>query len=98
MHFLHQGEISLPSIRGTLGFFFQLMVVMGILITSLFGLGLDWRLISAISIIFPAISLFSMMYVPESPYYLLKKGESIFCNPSICKIFTTIQGCHLILK
>jgi SP family facilitated glucose transporter-like MFS transporter 8 len=62
--------------RGLLGFSFQLMVVLGILVVSLFGLGLDWRLISAIEAVFPVILLLSMIYVPESPYYLTKKGSS----------------------
>jgi SP family facilitated glucose transporter-like MFS transporter 8 len=69
------GEISIPSIRGLLGFFFQLMVCTGILVVSLFGLGLHWRWISAISAIFPLIFLAAVMYVPESPYFLVKKGR-----------------------
>ena len=62
--------------RGLLGFSFQLMVVLGILVVSLFGLGLDWRLISAIEAVFPVILVLSMIYVPESPYYLVKKGSA----------------------
>lgn len=50
------------------------MVVTGILITSLFGLGLDWRWISAISAIDPLVFLVAMIFVPETPYYLIKKG------------------------
>ncbi len=61
--------------RGILGFSFQVMITTGILVTSLFGLGLDWRLISAISALFPVIFLLCMIYVPESPYYLVKKGQ-----------------------
>jgi hypothetical protein len=52
------------------------MVVLGILVVSLFGLGLDWRLISAIEAVFPVILVLSMIYVPESPYYLVKKGST----------------------
>ena len=79
------GEIVIPSLKGALGFSFQLMVVLGILVTSLFGLGLDWRLISAIMIVFPVISIVSMIYIPESPYFLVKKGKSFYSvvSPSI---------------
>lgn len=77
------GEICIPSLKGALGFSFQLMVVLGILITSLFGLGLDWRLISAIMAVFPVISILSMIYVPESPYYLVKKGISLVFSHKI---------------
>lgn len=50
------------------------MVVLGILVTSLLGLGLDWRWISAICAIDPLIFLVAMIFMPESPYYLVKKG------------------------
>ena len=66
--------------RGILGSFFQLMLATGILITSLFGLGLDWRWISAISALDPLIFLIAMILVPESPYYLLKKGTAILAR------------------
>lgn len=58
------------------------MVVLGILVVSLFGLGLDWRLISAIEAVFPFIFLVSVLYIPESPYYSVKKGSyfSRLCN------------------
>ncbi|XP_046650285.1 solute carrier family 2, facilitated glucose transporter member 8-like [Daphnia pulicaria] len=76
-------EISIPSMRGLLGFSFQLMVVLGILVVSLFGLGLDWRYISAIEAVFPVILLLSMIYIPESPYYLTKKAKSTEARNSL---------------
>ena len=78
------GEISIPSIRGTLGNFFQLLIVFGIFVTSLMGLGLmdsqsgfTWRWISVVCAVVPIIFLLSMLFVPESPFYLMKKGENL---------------------
>lgn len=72
--FYYLGEFSVPSLRGSLGFAFQLMVVTGILLISIFGLWVDWRLISAIMAVFPVVFVLCMIYIPESPYYLIKKG------------------------
>lgn len=68
------GEISTPPVRGVLGCFFQLSVCVGLITSSVMGLGLGWRLMSAVLEIFPVIAVFGLIFVPESPYYLLKKG------------------------
>jgi len=69
------GEISTPPMQGFLGIFFQLSICCGILLTSLMGIGLKWRLIAAILEIFPLVFVSSMIFVPESPYHLVKKGR-----------------------
>ena len=71
------GEIAVPSIRGLLGMFFSSSLCCGILVSSLMG-WLNWRLISAISAIYPLILLAAMFFVPESPYYLIKAGTRTF--------------------
>jgi len=40
------------------------------------GIGLKWRLIAAILEIFPLVLVSSMIFVPESPYHLVKKGKN----------------------
>ena len=71
------GEISTPPVRGVLGCFFQLSVCVGLITSSVMGLGLGWRLMSAVLEIFPVIAVFGLIFVPESPYYLLKKGNEL---------------------
>lgn len=66
--------------QGFLGFLFQLNLALGILFTSLLGLGLDWRWMSAVLAIFPLISVIAMILVPESPYYSLKNGRAKMCK------------------
>jgi len=69
------GEISTPVMQGFLGIFFQLSICAGILLTSVMGISLHWRLLAAILEIFPLILVMAMMFVPESPYHLVKKGR-----------------------
>jgi hypothetical protein len=68
------GEISIPDIRGTVGYFFSTNIGLGILFTQILGLGLDWRFISGVCAITPLV-LFALLYfVPESPYFLVKNS------------------------
>jgi len=69
------GEISTPVMQGVLGMFFQLSICSGILLSSVMALGIKWRLMAAILEIFPFLLLIAMIFVPESPYYLVKKGR-----------------------
>ena len=74
----YTGEISIPPIRGILGTFYQLSIVVGIFSCSVLGLnelGLTWRWISIICGIVPLLFLICVIFVPETPYYLLKKGR-----------------------
>lgn len=69
------GEISIPSNRGTMGTLFTLLLVGGILFTSCLGIGLYWRWITVICGAFSIVFFVAMLFVPESPYYLAKKGK-----------------------
>ena len=70
------GEISTPTMRGIVGFFFSVNLASGLLVTSVLGLWLDWRWISSICTIEPILFLIGLSFIPESPYYLAKKGLS----------------------
>jgi SP family facilitated glucose transporter-like MFS transporter 8 len=39
------------------------------------GLCFDWRWLSALCTIEPLILLVGLFFVPESPYFLVKKGQ-----------------------
>lgn len=90
------GEISTPNVRGTVGFFFSTNIGLGILFTSLLGLGLDWRWISGVCALTPFV-LFAMLYfVPESPYFLVKQSQSMIAFA--CQIFTESKQAFLSYK
>jgi len=73
-------EISTPAVRGRLGVLFQMTQVTGIWISSVIGVGLDqrsnqeWRYLSLIVAFLPLFMAVAMALVPETPYWLLKKG------------------------
>lgn len=50
-------------------------VILGVFSQFLFGTITNWRTISAICTIFPVISIITLFFIPESPYWLLTKGR-----------------------
>lgn len=69
------GEISTPPMRGIVGFFFSANLTGGLLVTSLMGLNMNWRSISAVCTVEPILFFISLLLVPESPYFLVKHGQ-----------------------
>lgn len=73
------GEISTIKGRGTMGTMYQLLIVIGILISNLIGLGLSsppsWRVLLAINGIPALIQLFMLPTLVESPRYLVSKNR-----------------------
>lgn len=65
------GEIAEKSIRGTLGSFFQLFVVTGILLVYILGWIASPMIASLICGIIPIIFGVCVFFCPESPTYLV---------------------------
>ncbi|KAG0235937.1 hypothetical protein BGW41_000628 [Actinomortierella wolfii] len=74
------GEIATIKGRGLMGTMFQLLVVIGILISNLLGLGLSkpplWRVLLAILAVPAILQTLLLPSLPESPRYLLTKGRN----------------------
>ena len=68
-----QGEITTPSMKGPLGTLFSAMLCMGFLVSSLLA-WLPWRIFSAMFTSVAVVIYGVMFFVPESPYYLAKRG------------------------
>lgn len=86
----YTGEIAQASIRGSLGSYFQLMLVTGVLlayvigsITTIFALNL---ICAAIPLIFGAI----FMFMPETPTYYISKGNKAAAEKSL----KWLRGAH----
>ncbi|XP_018333075.1 facilitated trehalose transporter Tret1-2 homolog isoform X2 [Agrilus planipennis] len=69
---MYIGEIAEPSIRGTLGTFFQLFMCLGILATYVIGAFINWVGLSAILAMAPIIFASSLWFMPETPIFLVK--------------------------
>lgn len=79
-------EISPPSIRGMLGTCFQVMVTIGILLAPLFSLIMSWQILAVAC----SISAFAMsglmIFMPETPQWLLSKGQGSEAEASLKKL------------
>ncbi len=68
-----KGEISTPTMRGVVGMFFSIGLGFGVFVASLL-VWLDWRWISGFLGIQPLFLVAAMFFVPESPFFLVKRG------------------------
>ncbi|XP_019870659.1 facilitated trehalose transporter Tret1 isoform X1 [Aethina tumida] len=72
---LYTSEIAEDAIRGTLGTFFQLLLVVGILMSNIMGAYVEIKAFSIICAIIPIIFGLVFFFQPETPVYLAKKGK-----------------------
>ena len=73
---LQVSECSYPEIRGFLGSLPALFMAGGILLSYIMGAWLPWNQLAWASAVFPALLLFVMLPLPESPVWLLSKGRT----------------------
>ncbi|KAL1492595.1 hypothetical protein ABEB36_010835 [Hypothenemus hampei] len=100
---LYNGEIAHHSIRGAVGSFFQLMIVTGIFLAYVFGEYLSPEKFTKLCAFVPFIFLLLFAFQPESPSFLIKKGEYEAAKKSLSKLrgtgydveteFKYIEGC-----
>lgn len=77
-------ELAPAARRGSLVLLFQLAIVVGILVSTIIGWALggangsggDWRLMFLLGAVPAAILFLGMLFLPESPRYLVLRGQS----------------------
>ncbi|PSN54599.1 Facilitated trehalose transporter Tret1 [Blattella germanica] len=69
-------EIAEDSIRGALGSFLMLFLNIGILFGYIIGAYVNYYTYAYIGILFPLLFIFCYYWLPETPMYLIKIGES----------------------
>ncbi|BFF92930.1 facilitated trehalose transporter Tret1-2 homolog [Drosophila madeirensis] len=72
---MYISEIAETSIRGTLGTLFQLLLTVGILFVYLVGSMVSWTTLSTLCLFVPIGLMLGLFILPETPVYLLKKGQ-----------------------
>ncbi|XP_013097581.2 facilitated trehalose transporter Tret1-2 homolog isoform X1 [Stomoxys calcitrans] len=72
---MYISEIAESSIRGTLGTLFQLTLSVGILLVYIIGSMVTWTTLSILCLTVPVALFVGMIFLPETPTYLLKKGR-----------------------
>ncbi|XP_066993707.2 facilitated trehalose transporter Tret1 [Anabrus simplex] len=72
---LYNEEIAEDDIRGALGTYLDLMLAVGILWSYVIGAFVSYVWFSVISCLLPIFFFLAFVWMPESPVYLLAKGE-----------------------
>ena len=89
-------EISSPRYRGRLGMLQQLAIVMGILLSFVSNYLIDgievgsiphWRLMLGAAVVPSVIFLFLLVFIPESPRWLLVRGRTNKTMRGLNKLF-----------
>lgn len=78
---MYISEIAESSIRGTLGTLFQLTLSVGILLVYIIGSMVSWTTLSVLCLLVPVALFIGMLFLPETPTYLLKKVRGF----TLCK-------------
>lgn len=68
-------EVATPDVRGKLGCRFQLFICIGIILVSLLGKYLNWNWVAICASVISVLSPLFMLFMPESPCWLLKKEK-----------------------
>ncbi|XP_054271945.1 facilitated trehalose transporter Tret1-like [Macrosteles quadrilineatus] len=78
------GEISEPKLRGTLTSMAEIAEYMGFVFMFFLGTVTDWRTSALISALVPVVSCLSLLQIPETPIWLLSKGNSEEALKALC--------------
>lgn len=73
---IYIAEVSSPSIRGAIGTLSTLIAMFGCLFINLLGSYTDIHTAALVCLIFPVLHWICFIPFPESPYYLLMKGNA----------------------
>ncbi|XP_066146024.1 facilitated trehalose transporter Tret1-2 homolog [Euwallacea fornicatus] len=73
---IYVAETSDPSFRGFLLPGVSFALNLGIAIAHIMGTYLKWKLVASLACIYPLACFICMLFVPESPTYLIKRGRN----------------------
>ncbi|KAK4876676.1 hypothetical protein RN001_009182 [Aquatica leii] len=85
---MYLGEISSPAIRGILNASVGFGALLGTLLINILGFYYPIFTSSLICSLIPLIHLFTFMWMPESPYYLIKRNR----NEEAREVLKTLRG------
>lgn len=71
------GEIAGVHIRGALSSVFCLQLHMGFLFEAVIGPLVTYRTLNMVSAVVPVLFILTVVWIPESPYYLLKRKRPV---------------------
>ncbi len=88
---VYLSEIALPKYRGKVVSLFQVAITLGILISYLINLFLfeiqSWRAAFSVSAFFAFTSLIFIYFMPESPSWLISKGDTESATDLLTRLY-----------
>jgi len=79
-------EISETSIRGALGSLQQLMCTLGVLLVDVLRKYVSWQVSTWICMVFPLLLGLGMIFMPQSPFYLISKNREEDAKKSLSRL------------
>ncbi|XP_039748735.1 facilitated trehalose transporter Tret1-like isoform X2 [Pararge aegeria] len=79
-------EVSQPHLRGMLGAMASVGVSTGVLIQYIIGSVTSWNILAGLSATVPILSLLGMLFLPETPNYLLTQDKTEKAEKSLAKL------------
>ncbi|XP_053602986.1 facilitated trehalose transporter Tret1-like isoform X2 [Plodia interpunctella] len=83
---VYTAEVSQPHLRGMLGALASVGVSTGVLIQYVIGSMTTWNVLAGISASIPILSFLTMMFLPETPNYLLQQDKRERAESSLAKL------------
>lgn len=84
---MYIGEIAEDEVRGSLGSFMQLFIVLGLLFSYSLGPYMSIKQFNIACLVVPiAFAVLFFMFIPESPYYLIKADDEENAVESLMKL------------
>ncbi|XP_053615226.1 facilitated trehalose transporter Tret1-like isoform X2 [Plodia interpunctella] len=80
------GEVSDPRLRGLLTTLTNMFTSAGMFIAYLLGTVLSWRQAALVALTIPLTTMFLVLFVPETPIWLLSKGRQKEALRSLCRL------------
>ncbi|XP_063375729.1 facilitated trehalose transporter Tret1-like [Cydia amplana] len=80
------GEVSDSSVRGILTTLTNSFTSTGMFLSYLLGTVLPWRLAALVSLAVPLTTMLVVLFVPETPIWLLSKGRQKEALRSLCRL------------
>ncbi|KAJ8709851.1 hypothetical protein PYW08_009855 [Mythimna loreyi] len=83
---MYCAEIATDDSRGALGSFLQAFITLGFLLVYSIGPYVSYAIVAYVGIIFTGVFVVGFFFMPESPFYHLKKGDRKSATESLAKI------------
>ncbi|XP_013186213.2 facilitated trehalose transporter Tret1 [Amyelois transitella] len=80
------GEVSDPRLRGVLTTLTNMFTSAGMFTAYLLGTVLKWRQAALVALIIPLTTMCLVLFVPETPIWLLSKGRQKEALRSLCRL------------